>query len=81
MNALITLEGFFARGRTHKIFINILHTMKVTQAMNLFEVQPKTIFNIGGDHLSPSMAIVLFVHVLHFGRVVNIGKQRWQFNS
>jgi hypothetical protein len=30
------------------------------------QVQLKTIFNIGGDHLTLNMAIVLFVHALHF---------------
>jgi hypothetical protein len=46
----------------------------VTQATNLLEVQPKTIFNIGGDHLTSSMAIIHYVHALHFGRAMNIGK-------
>jgi hypothetical protein len=46
----------------------------VTQAMSLPEIQPKTIFNISGDHLTPSMAIILFVHALHLKKVVSIGK-------
>jgi hypothetical protein len=70
-------EGFIARGRMHKVFIIILHTMQVIQAMSLFEAQPKTICNIGGDHLTPNMAIILSIHALQFGKVVNIGKQRW----
>jgi hypothetical protein len=49
----------------------------VTQAMSLPKAQPKTIFNIGGDYFTPSMAIVLSVHALNFGRVMSIGKQRW----
>jgi hypothetical protein len=40
--------------------------MKVTQAMSLLEAQPKTIFNIGDDHLTPNMAIILTIHALHF---------------
>jgi hypothetical protein len=50
--------------------------MQVTQAMNLSEIQPKIIFNIGGDHLTLSMAIVLSIHALHFQRAMSIGKQR-----
>jgi hypothetical protein len=38
----------------------------VTQATSLPEAQPKTIFNIGGDHLTPSMAIIISIHALHF---------------
>jgi hypothetical protein len=81
MNALITLEGFIARGKVHKVLTIILHTMKVTQTTSLPEAQPKTIFNIGGVHLTPSMGIVLFVHALHFGRAVSNGKQMQQFKQ
>jgi hypothetical protein len=35
--------------------------------MNLPKTRPKTIFNIGGDQLTPSMAVIIFVHTLHFG--------------
>jgi len=75
MNIFTAPKGFIVRGKAHKVLTIILHTTKVTQAMNLLEVQPKTIFNIGGDHLTPSMAIVLFVHVLHFGRVLGMGSK------
>jgi hypothetical protein len=81
MNVFTALEGFITRGRTHIVLIIILHTTQVTQATSLLEAQPKVIFNIGGDHLTTSMAIVLFVHALHFGRAVSIGKQRWQFKQ
>jgi hypothetical protein len=81
MNALTTPKGFIARGKAHKILSIILHTTKVTQAMSLPEVQPKTIFNIVGDHFTPNMAIVLSIHALHFGRVMSIGKQRWQLKQ
>jgi hypothetical protein len=37
----------------------------VTQAMSLPKAQPKTIFNIGGDYFTPSMAIILSVHALN----------------
>jgi hypothetical protein len=46
----------------------------MTQTTSLPEAQPKIIFNINGDHFTPSMAIILFVHPLHFGRTMNIGK-------
>jgi hypothetical protein len=42
--------------------------------MNRLEGEPKTIFNIGGDHLTPSMGIVLSIHALHFRKTVSIGK-------
>jgi hypothetical protein len=76
MNTFTTLEGFIVRGRTHKVRTIILHTMQVTQAMSLLEAQPKIIFNINDDHLTPSMAIIIYVHALHFERVASIKKQR-----
>jgi len=48
----------------------------VTQVMSIPEAHPKTIFNIGVDHVTPSMTIVFSIHALHFGRAMNIGKQR-----
>ncbi len=50
--------------------------MQVTQAMSLLEAQPKIIFNINGDHLTPNMAIILSIHALHLETATNIGKQR-----
>jgi hypothetical protein len=44
----------------------------MTQALSLPKVKPKQIFYIGRDQLTPSMAIVLSIHALHLGRVVNI---------
>jgi len=70
MNILIVLESFIVKGKVHKVITIILHTMQVTQAISLREAQPKIIFNINGDHLTSSMAIILFVHALHFERVV-----------
>ncbi len=76
-NALTTLEGFIATGKVHKVFIIILHTPQVTQAMNLPKSKPKWIFYIGYDQLTPSMVIILSIHDLHLGRVVN-GRKYWQ---
>ncbi len=70
MSALTTLEGFIAKSRVHKAFTIIMHPLQVTQTMSLLEVKPKQMFYIGCDQLTPSMAIILFVHALHFGRVV-----------
>jgi hypothetical protein len=42
-----------------------LHIVQVTQTMIFLEAKAKTILNIGFDHLGPSTAIILFVHVLH----------------
>jgi hypothetical protein len=66
MNAFTAPKGFIVKSRVHKVITIILHTTKVTQAMNLLEGEPKTIFNIGGDHLTPSMAIILSIHAMHF---------------
>jgi hypothetical protein len=79
MNTLTTPKCFNAKGKAHKVFTIILHTMQVIQATSLPKVQPKSIFNISGDHLTPNMAIVLYVHALHFGRTMNIEKQKQQF--
>jgi hypothetical protein len=62
--------------KRHKVFAFILHTTQVTQAMNLSKIQPKIIFNIGGDHLTLSMAVVLSIHALHFQRAMSVRKQR-----
>jgi hypothetical protein len=80
MNVL-ALEGFIVRSRMYKVLTIILHTTQVTQATSLLEAQPKIIFNIDGDHLTPSMVIVLSIHALHFGKAMNIGKQRQQFKQ
>jgi hypothetical protein len=50
--------------------------MQVTQATSLLEVQPKTIFDIGYDHLAPSKAIIHSIHALHFQRAMNIEKHQ-----
>jgi len=81
MNTFTAPEGFIRRGKAHKVLTIIMHTTKVTQAMNPLEVQPKIIFNIGGDHLTPSMAIILFVHALHFGRDVGMGSKGGNSNK
>jgi hypothetical protein len=74
MNTLIAPEDFIVKTKMHKVFTIILHIMQVNQPTNLSKVQPKTIFDIGHDHLAPSMAIVLFVHALHFQKAMSIGK-------
>jgi hypothetical protein len=66
MNALIAPKGFIAKGRMHKVLTIILHTIQVTQAKKILKVSPKIVFNIVGDHLTPIMAIIFFVHALHF---------------
>jgi len=42
-----------------------LHTMQVTQIVNLLKVKTKTIFYVGCDDLGLSMAIIPYVHALH----------------
>jgi hypothetical protein len=49
--------------------------------MSLPEAKPKWIFYIGCDQLIPNMAIVLFIHALHLGRVVNIWIDVRQFKQ
>jgi hypothetical protein len=38
-----------------------MHTTQVTQTLNLLGTKTKIIFNIGCDHLRPSMAIILSI--------------------
>ncbi len=45
-----------------------LYTTQMTQAMSLPKAKPKIVFDIGCDHLAPSMAIIFFIHVLHFAK-------------
>jgi hypothetical protein len=47
----------------------------MTQATSLPKVKPKIIFDIGCDHLAPSMATIFSIHALHLGGVVSIWKQ------
>jgi hypothetical protein len=43
----------------------IMHTIQVTQTVNLHEVQAKTIIEIGCDHLRLNIIILFFIHTLH----------------
>jgi hypothetical protein len=49
----------------------------MTQAMSFLEVKPKTILDIGCDHL----AIILSIHALHLQRLVHSRKHGWQFKK
>jgi hypothetical protein len=68
-------KDFIVKAKMHKVFIIILNIMQMTQATSLPNVKPKIIFDIGCDHLAPSMATILFIHALHLGGVVSIWKQ------
>jgi hypothetical protein len=81
MIALTTPKCFIASGRVHKVLTFILHTLQVTQATSLPKAKPKQKIYIGCDQLTPSMAIVLFVHALHLGKVVNIRMDGQQFKQ
>jgi hypothetical protein len=72
MSTLTELECLIANARARKVFIIILHTLQVTQAMSLPKAKPKLFFYITCDQPTPSMVIVLFVHALPSGRVVSI---------
>jgi len=65
MKTVTTPKDFIAKAKMHKVFTIILHTIEVTQATSLLEAKPKTIFDIGYDHLTLSMAMVLPIHALH----------------
>jgi hypothetical protein len=48
-----------------------MYTQQMTQVTSLLKAKPKQFFYIGCGQLTPSMAIILSVHALHLGRVVN----------
>jgi hypothetical protein len=54
MNAFTALEDFITEGRAYKILVITSHKTQVSQATSRLEAQPKTIFDIGCDHLAPS---------------------------
>jgi hypothetical protein len=81
MDALTTPKCFVASGKTHEVLTIILHTLQVTQAMSLIEIKPKHFFYIGCDQLTPSMVVVLSIHVLHLGRVMSIQMDEQQFKQ
>jgi len=62
--ALTAPKDFIARANAHKVFIVVLHTPQVIQAMSLLKVKPKIIFYISCDRLAPNMAIILSIHAL-----------------
>jgi len=61
-------KRFHYENQSTKIFINILNTTQMTQAISLLKAKTKTIFYIGCDNLTLSMAIVLSIHALQFGK-------------
>jgi hypothetical protein len=63
--AFIAPKGSIMRGQMYKVLTIILHAMQVTQAMSLLEIKPKIVFDIGCDHLAPSMPTILSIHALH----------------
>jgi hypothetical protein len=65
MCAFTAPEDFIARNSVHKVLIVICHIPQVTQVMNFFETKPKTIIDIGCDHLASSMTIIFSIHALH----------------
>jgi hypothetical protein len=70
MRVVSAPKDFIVKAKMHKVLTIILHTMQMTQAMSLLETKPKIVFDIGCDHLSPSMAMVLFIHALHLQKHV-----------
>jgi hypothetical protein len=68
MCAFITLEDFIIRASAHKFFTIIMQTMQVTQAMSFLKAKPKTILDIGCDHIAPSMTVLLSIDALHLQR-------------
>jgi hypothetical protein len=79
MCALTTPKDFIARHNAHKVFTVILHIMQMTQAMNLLEAMPKTVFDISYDLLARNMAIILSIYTLHLRRLVSSWNHGWQF--
>jgi hypothetical protein len=69
------------RSKVHKVLTIILHTSQVTQATSLPKAKPNRFFYIGCDQFTLSMAIILSIHALHFGRVVSGQKHRRQFKQ
>jgi hypothetical protein len=49
--------------------------------MNFPKTKPKTIIDIGYEHLAPSMAIIFSIHALHLQRLVRSQKHGWQFKK
>jgi len=81
MNKLTAPKCFIASGKVHKVLTIIQYTPQMTQTTSLLETKPKKVFYIGCDQLMPSMAIELFIHALHFGRVVSIQMDLQQFKQ
>jgi hypothetical protein len=49
--------------------------------MNLPKAKPKIAFDIGCDQLAPSMAIVLFIHALHFAKAYDESEATMEFEQ
>jgi hypothetical protein len=49
----------------------IIITMQVPQASSVSKSQTKTILDVGGCHLAPSMTIILAIHALHLSKMAS----------
>jgi hypothetical protein len=65
MCAVTVPKDFIVKASAHKIFIILMQTLQMTQATSFPKAKPKTIIDIGYDHFTPSMAVILFIHALH----------------
>jgi hypothetical protein len=81
MCALTTPKDFIVRANAHKILTLLMQTSQMTQATSFLETKPKTIIDIGCDHLASNMAIIFSIHALHLRRLVRNQKHKGQFEK
>lgn len=71
MCALITLEDFTVKGRVHKMFIIILHIVRMTQTTSLPKIKPKILLILFAITLHQTWPSFFLIHALHLQRLVN----------
>jgi len=54
-----------------EMFVGVIITTQVPQALGASKSQTKIVFHVGGFHLAPSMTIVFAVHNLHLSRMAS----------
>jgi hypothetical protein len=81
MCAFTTPKYFIVKANVHKVLTLVMQALQVTQATSFPEAKPKTILDIGCDHLTPSMAIILSIYALHLQRPMHNQKHGWQFKK
>jgi hypothetical protein len=63
------------------MLLGIVIATWVPQAHGASQSHTKTILDVGGFHLAPSMTIALVVHALHLSKMASWNMDGWKFKD